>query len=666
MSPAKPDARAALQAGIRRIWENARGVVSARLDVLDQLAQARAENSLTPEQHQTAEREAHKLAGALGTFGFAAGSLAARELEQHLTASQSADATRWSELLRAIRSDLERGPTEPPDGGHISVRANRPVLLVHQPDASFAEALAFDTEPLGLEVLISRNVHELRLALARDPAAAVIDPWLDAPDTLGLLRDFTARKPDAAVIALTDRDQLRDRVAAARSGVRAFLSRPQAARDVAAQLYELMPGIAAQPPSVLVIANDASVRTAVADAMGEAGFRLTVVDDALKLWDAIAEARPDLLVLDADTRDISGVELCGVIRSDLRWRGVPVLVLTASADAEVMRDVFAAGADDVLEKSAIRDALSRRIRQRLHRSELTRSQADTDFLTGVATRRRSEEAIGYLMSLAVRSKQPVSVALLDIDRFQRINHEYGHAAGDLCLRRFAGMLRQTFRGVDVIARWNGEEFVVGLYGMAAMDAVNRLGDLLDRLATVPVATVAGTAIHVTFSGGVAQYPQDGQSLDQLIRAGDQALDRAKHEGRARVIPAGRTRTADQPDVMVIADDESVAQQILQPLETRGYRVQRPGDVKAALRSLTEHSLRPGLIILDADLRGHDGMAILRRLRQGNLLTDTRVIMLIQAAAEPKVLESLELDAFDHISKPIATSVLMQRVRRALA
>src|SRR5687767_9867342 len=105
------DARAALQAGIRRIWENSRGVVSARIDVLEELAEARANQTLTQEQQQTAVREAHKLAGALGTFGFPGGSVAARELELLLNAGAAPDARRWSDLVQTIRAELERGPT---------------------------------------------------------------------------------------------------------------------------------------------------------------------------------------------------------------------------------------------------------------------------------------------------------------------------------------------------------------------------------------------------------------------------------------------------------------------------------------------------------------------------------------------------------------------------
>jgi diguanylate cyclase (GGDEF)-like protein len=340
-------------------------------------------------------------------------------------------------------------------------------------------------------------------------------------------------------------------------------------------------------------------------------------------------------------------------------------VLSASADASTLRSVYAAGADDVVERAAISEELSRRIAHRLHRTELTRSQADTDFLTGVATRRKSEEAIGYLMSLSVRSKQPVSVALLDIDHFKRINDEFGHAVGDVCLRRFAGMLRQTFRGVDVISRWAGEEFVVGLYGMAGTDAVNRLGDLLDRLSTVPVATHNDSPIHVSFSAGVAQYPQDGQTLDHLVRAADQALEHAKTRGRSRVVLTG-SLPSDQADVLIVSADSGVARQVIHALETRGRLVQHIADGDAAMAAMRAGSIRPKLIVLDSEVGGTDGLGVLRRLRSDKLLADSRVIMLIAPTAESTILESLELDAFDHVPKPFTTSVLMQRVRRALA
>ena len=658
------DARAALQAGIRRIWDNSRGVVTARIDVLEELAAARANQTLTQEQQQTAAREAHKLAGALGTFGFPGGSAAARELELMLNAG-TPDAKRWSDLVQIIRAELERGPTLPAMAGEITTPSDLPVLAIHQPDKDFTEALTQEAVPLGLQVRTCDTAHDLASILAQDPAALVIDPWLGGPLTLELLTAFAKRRPDAPLIVLSDRDALTDRVTAARTGVSAFLSRPQAARDVAAQLAALMPAIGSQPPSILAVADDADVRSSLADAMSAAGFKLAVLDEPLKLWDAIAEARPDLLILDADTRDISGVELCRVIRSDTRWRGVPVIVLSASADASTLRSVYAAGADDVVERAVISDELPRRMAHRLHRTELTRSQADTDFLTGAATRRKSEEAIGYLMSLSVRSKQPVSVALLDIDHFKRINDEHGHAVGDVCLRRFAGMLRQTFRGVDIISRWSGEEFVVGLYGMAGTDAVNRLGDLLDRLSTVPVTTHNGSPIHVSFSAGVAQYPQDGQTLDHLVRAADRALERAKNIGRRRVVLTG-SLPSDQPDVLIVSADHDIAHQVIHALETRGRQVQHIADGEAAIVAMTARAIRPKLIVLDSEVGGTDGLGVLRRLRSDKFLAESRVIMLTAPTAESTILESLELDAFDHVPKPFTTSVLMQRVRRALA
>src|SRR5688572_5604918 len=143
------DARATLQAGIRRIWENSRGVVTARIAVLDELATACANQTLTQEQQQTAAREAHKLAGALGTFGFPGGSVAARELELLLNAGAIPDARRWLDLVQTIRAELERGPTLPATAGETAPPPGLPVLAIHQPDKDFAEALTQEALPLG-------------------------------------------------------------------------------------------------------------------------------------------------------------------------------------------------------------------------------------------------------------------------------------------------------------------------------------------------------------------------------------------------------------------------------------------------------------------------------------------------------------------------------------
>jgi diguanylate cyclase (GGDEF)-like protein len=132
----------------------------------------------------------------------------------------------------------------------------------------------------------------------------------------------------------------------------------------------------------------------------------------------------------------------------------------------------------------------------------------------------------------------MAVAMLDIDHFKLINDRHGHANGDRVLRRLAEHLRRDLRGEDVIGRWGGEEFLIGMYGMTREDAVHRLGDTLKRFRNGRFED-GRESFQVSFSAGVAEYPVDGGDLDALTLSADEALYRAKAAGRARIEPANR-------------------------------------------------------------------------------------------------------------------------------
>jgi diguanylate cyclase (GGDEF)-like protein len=167
---------------------------------------------------------------------------------------------------------------------------------------------------------------------------------------------------------------------------------------------------------------------------------------------------------------------------------------------------------------------------------LHRAQAETDGLTGLCNRVTSEKELQKLAELSNRFGTPLSLALLDVDRFKSVNDTYGHAAGDAVLRSLGEYLRREFRGSDVIGRWGGEEFVIGMYGMSREDAVARLAGMLERFRGEEFQGSEGT-FSVTFSAGVAEYAVDGTLIDALCESADEALYRAKQAGRARVLAA---------------------------------------------------------------------------------------------------------------------------------
>ncbi len=177
----------------------------------------------------------------------------------------------------------------------------------------------------------------------------------------------------------------------------------------------------------------------------------------------------------------------------------------------------------------VRDITTRREMQ----TELERL-ATTDPLTGLANRHKAMQALEGAFRQAEVLDQPLSIVVLDIDFFKRVNDTFGHAVGDEVLRRLAEVLKASVRASDVVSRWGGEEFMIGMYGMPKDGAARRMVDTLNRLKGEVFEGEKGEKFGVSFSAGVAEYTSDGRTLFDLYRAADEALYKAKENGRSRV------------------------------------------------------------------------------------------------------------------------------------
>ncbi len=152
-------------------------------------------------------------------------------------------------------------------------------------------------------------------------------------------------------------------------------------------------------------------------------------------------------------------------------------------------------------------------------------------------RRQSIRVLGRYLRLARRQELPVSLAILDVDRFKSVNDRYGHTVGDSVLSRIAAAMLKMFRAEDLVARWGGEEFLVGMFGTGREDATARLEALLADVREMKFEDHSGNTFSVTVSAGLAAYPRDDVTLDGLIRAADESLYSAKEAGRDRVMVA---------------------------------------------------------------------------------------------------------------------------------
>jgi diguanylate cyclase (GGDEF)-like protein len=167
--------------------------------------------------------------------------------------------------------------------------------------------------------------------------------------------------------------------------------------------------------------------------------------------------------------------------------------------------------------------------------ERLRSQASFDFLTECYNRRGFEEHLRVEMVRARRYRRPMSLLLVDLDNFKVINDALGHPAGDHALRRLGSLLLGAFRTTDVVCRYGGDEFAVIFPETSKDDAVRLATRLRAKVESIFPDEIIPQSVTASF--GVGSYPRDGQETDELVRAADHALYRAKSEGRNRVVAA---------------------------------------------------------------------------------------------------------------------------------
>ena len=662
---------------VSQIWERSKEKIVARIDTLEQATIELLDGRLETGLRREAEREAHKLAGSLTTFGFPEGSRLARDIEQTFQVDsplEPRDALNLSGKVVSLRQALEREATQP-----ASQPANRPTstgsrLLIVDDDPEVIDRLSADAPARGLDTEFASSLTAAREAISRQRPAVVLVNFsiLGAKaECLAFIEELSQGSPPIPVLVRTPMDATLDRVQVAKSGGRGFL--PQTLPPP--QLLDAVCGVLDRketpPAKVLAVDDDPQILEVLEGLLDPAGARMTGVSQPLEFWNALEESAPDLVILDVDMPEAGGIELCRAIRSDPRWSGLPVIFLTSHRDPETIQQLFLAGADDYVSKPLVGEEMVTRVLNRLERTRLLRSSGGTDALTGLSNRQQTTKSLDQLLGLAQLHSQSFCLGVVDVDFLAEINQRFGHPAGDKVLRRLGQFLHGVFRSEDVVGRWDGPQFVVGMYGLTKEDGMEPLSQLLESMRREVFTDTGGIEYPVSCSAGIAEYPANGKDLPALSLSAHQALTQANSLGSNRVLPAGwppgQEALPEEVDVLLVDDDETLASLLLHALENRGYSTRWLQDGLEAVEALggPNPSMRASLVLLDVDLPGLDGIGVLRQLAREGIVGQTRVIMVTRRTSEEEVLSCLELGAFDHISKPFSVPVLLQRIKGAL-
>ncbi|MEO1743189.1 MAG: response regulator [Cyanobacteria bacterium J06629_9] len=274
--------------------------------------------------------------------------------------------------------------------------------------------------------------------------------------------------------------------------------------------------------TIMVVDDDPAILDLLKALLQPWGFRLRLLNDPQRFADALRRQRPDLVILDVDMPQLTGFELCQQLRSHPDGQEIPILFISAHTDAETIQRVFLAGGDDYLRKPIVPPEVVARVLNWLERARMRQLQTDVDLLTNVASRHKSTQDLALLLRLAHRQGQPFCFVLITASGLKLVSDRYGQAVRDRVLMRLGERLKAAFRGEDVVARWSGKEFVIGLYGMTRSEGHQRLAQFLQLWAQAQFEH-QGQTFGVAVDAGLAVYPEDASDLQGLYDAARQML-----------------------------------------------------------------------------------------------------------------------------------------------
>lgn len=318
------------------------------------------------------------------------------------------------------------------------------------------------------------------------------------------------------------------------------------------------------PAAVLVVEDDRINRLLLTRHVERLGRKVLVADNGLQALQTLGREPCDLILLDVMMPEMDGRQLLLELKSRNDLKAIPVIVISGLGEADTAAQCIEYGAEDYLtkpfnplmlqarinaslEKKRLRDKedayllqlielqqdLDRRNRELQDLNRRLEQIALTDDLTGLPNRRSAMAELRRCWAASDRHKQPMACLLVDVDYFKRINDTHGHDTGDEVLRAVADRLRAAARKNELVCRLGGEEFVV-LCEFTDRAAAETCGERLR--AAIEAAPVAfdGFRHGVTVSVGVAGRTEATRHPEQLLKAADQAVYRAKQAGRNRV------------------------------------------------------------------------------------------------------------------------------------
>jgi len=533
--------------------------LKARVAAIEELCSGDQSDMYTLESLLKLTRLAHQLAGSGKTFDLPAISDTGAALELVLSKAveemdggflSPATHRKVSDAVTAVTGACQMAINTKENLGTINAIAlaavadveQRQVLLIAQGSEPIADIdkLQEQLQYLGYETRIVGNIEALSQdEWVRLPSAAIIITTFSQADRVAIRTYLEKRSVINSmlppILYLTKQNDFQTRLTAVRLQGDAFLTVPVDNLQLIDNLGALV--IRSHPTHyhVLIIDDDEVLANRYGLALEKAGMTVTILNDPKNALKVLSSSTIDLVLLDFHMPGCNGFELACMLRQMDHYIHLPIIFLSVEVHLDFLLRHAHLGIDDFLTKPVSLEHLVGVVSGRAVRSSLLHKFMDQDSATGLLNHSRLKKELVLEVARATRKRTIFSYALLDIDHFKLVNDTYGHAMGDVVIQAIAHLLRERLRYTDIIARYGGEEFGIILPDADAEHALTILEEIRKKFSSIAFP-IHNEEFHVTFSGGIAEFPVFSTDSTLSIAA-DKALYMAKKSGRDQIVVA---------------------------------------------------------------------------------------------------------------------------------
>ncbi|MDB9314178.1 response regulator [Spirulina sp. CS-785/01] len=358
---------------LAKAWAKSREKYLQRVKTLETAIVTLRSDPTARDSYTQAQREAHTLAGSLGSFGLKIATQFCRQIEDKLQHNPIPFDFLQS-LLINLGQQLEVTEDSSPDSSELATDLpgppkniqKTPYILMISSDRTLTDTLTQAIQGQKMDTDTAFTLEQAKSAIAQSPPDLILLD-LRLPQSLKFLADLNQRTPPIPVVVLSETDTFSQRLQVARLGGLGFLPHPIEPQRAIATLQKILDPSSLPLARLLVVDDDTEILDLLTHLLEPWGFILYPLHDPQQFWDTLERVKPDLLLLDIKMPHVSGIELCQIVRSDPDWGDLPILMLSAYRTPEIVQQVFLTGADDYIQKPIVAPELLARILNRLER-----------------------------------------------------------------------------------------------------------------------------------------------------------------------------------------------------------------------------------------------------------------------------------------------------------